>query len=212
MKWAGTLRCMCRQNVSLIGLVVIALMVGGCSSVKMAPGTVENEAPPAYLIGPGDNVQIFVWGNSELSATVPVRPDGMITTPLVEDVVASGMTPTLLAREMEKQLSKYIKSPVVTVIVTGFVGRFSEQIRVVGEAAQPQSLPYKDLISVLDVMITVGGLTEFAAGNKATVVRMVDGQQQQYRVRLDDLLKEGDISANMTMLPGDILIIPEAWF
>ena len=165
-----------------------------------------------YIIGPGDNVSIFVWGNSELSTTVPVRPDGKITTPLVEDVQASGKTSTQLAREMEKQLARYIKNPVVTVYVTGFVGRYQEQIRVVGEATKPQSLPYREDMTVLDVMIAVGGLTEYAAGDSAVLVRVDNGNQKQYRVRLDDLIKDGDISANIYMLPGDILIIPEAWF
>ncbi|MEJ2345796.1 MAG: polysaccharide export protein [Gammaproteobacteria bacterium] len=165
-----------------------------------------------YLIGPGDQVDVFVWGNPDLSATVPVRPDGMITTPLVEDVPASGKTPTELARVMEKRLAKYIRNPVVTVIVTGFVGLYSEQIRVVGEAAKPQSLPFKKDMTLLDVMIAVGGLTDYAAGNSATLIRTVDGKRKQYRVRLDDLLKDGDITANVNMMPGDIVIIPEAWF
>jgi len=164
-----------------------------------------------YIIGPGDNVNIFVWGNSELSSSVPVRPDGRITTPLIEDVVASGKTASQLARDMEKELARYIKNPVVTVIVTGFTGRYSEQIRVIGAAAKAQSLPYKEHLTLLDVMITVGGLAELAAGNKASIARVVDGKQYQYNVRLADLI-HGDITANVDMLPGDVLIIPEAWF
>ncbi|HHQ41834.1 MAG TPA: sugar ABC transporter substrate-binding protein [Chromatiales bacterium] len=171
----------------------------------MAPG-------PNYIIGPGDTVNVFVWRNPELSATVPVRPDGKITTPLVEDLQASGKTPTQLARDMEQALSKYIKNPIVTVIVTGFVGRYSEQVRVVGEAAKPQALPYKEGMTLLDVMIAVGGLTEYAAGNRARLVRMVDGKQQVYTVRLEDLVRRGDVSANVRILPGDVLIIPEAFF
>lgn len=167
---------------------------------------------PIYLIGPGDNVNIFVWGNPDLSARVPVRPDGRITTPLVEDVQASGKTSTQLAREMEKQLSKYIKNPVVTVYVTGFVGRYSEQVRVIGEATKPQALPYKERMTLLDVMIAVGGLTEFAAGDSSRLIRMVKGKKRQFIVRLDSLIRDGDISANVEILPGDILIIPEAWF
>jgi len=203
-----------RSFILYISLAFSLLVTIGCSSnnlLGLRSATYDSEVP-LYLIGPGDNVKIFVWGNAELSASVPVRPDGRITTPLVEDVVASGKTATLLARDMEKELSRYIKNPVVTVTVTGFTGRYSEQVRIVGEATKPQSLPYKEHLTILDVMIAVGGLTEFAAGNKASIVRVVDGKQLQYVVRLDDLVHNGDITANVDMLPGDILIIPEAWF
>ncbi len=199
------------------GLVpmLLALLLGGCASKGggAADAGLDDAAPaPQYIIGPGDNINIFVWGNNELSASVPVRPDGRITTPLVEDVQASGKTPSQLAREMESHLKRYIKNPVVTVIVTGFVGRFSEQIRVVGEATQPQAIPYRERMTLLDVMIQVGGLTEFASGNRASIVRTVDGEQRQIKVRLNDLIRDGDISANVLMQPGDILIIPESWF
>jgi polysaccharide export outer membrane protein len=143
---------------------------------------------------------------------VTVRPDGKIATPLVEDVVASGKTPVQLARDMEQQLAQYIKNPVVTVMVQQFVGSYGQQIRIIGEAAEPRAIPYNEDITLLDVMIAVGGLTEFASGNDASIVRTVNGKQQQYRVRLDDLVKQGDISANVNMQPGDILIIPESWF
>ena len=141
-----------------------------------------------------------------------MRPDGKITTPLIEDVPASGKTPTQLAREMEKELEVYVKNPVVTVMVNGFVGPYSEQIRVVGQATNPQALPYRDQMSLLDLMIAVGGLTEFADGNESKVVRVVDGNWQEFEVRIDDLINGADISANVYMLPGDILIIPESWF
>lgn len=196
-------------------LSVILILSGGCTSqVKLTdqPQIAEETSQREYLIGPGDTLQVFVWRNPELSAVVPVRPDGKITTPLVEDVVASGKTSTQLAREMEQRLALYVKNPVVTVTVTNFVGLFNEQIRVVGEATKPSSLAYRENMTVLDVLISVGGLTEFADGNKARIVRIVDGQQQQIGVRLNDLLKDGDISANMRMMPGDILIIPESWF
>lgn len=183
---------------------------------QLALGTLawagEGEETPYYLIGPGDSLNIFVWRNPDLSTSVPVRPDGRITIPLVEDLQASGKTPTQLARDIEKALAKYVKDPLVTVMVTGFVGPYSQQIRVVGEAAQPQALPYRDRMTLLDVMIAVGGLTEFAAGNRARLIRIVDGEQQVMELRLDDLLKDGDISANIPMLPGDTLIIPESWF
>ncbi len=195
--------------------VIFIVLITGCAPNKhlltLGPATYTGEAP-LYIIGPGDNVNIFVWGNGELSSSVPVRPDGRITTPLVEDVVASGKTASQLARDMENELARYIKNPVVTVIVTGFTGRYSEQIRVIGAAASAQSLPYKEHLTLLDVMITVGGLTELAAGNKASIARVVDGKQQEYKVRLDDLIQGGDITANVDMLPGDVLIIPEAWF
>ncbi|MDQ2695566.1 MAG: polysaccharide export protein [Pseudomonadota bacterium] len=164
-----------------------------------------------YRIGPGDQLQIFVWRNPEVSQAVAVRPDGKITTPLVEDLQASGKTPNELARDIEKVLETYIRQPIVTVIVGGFAGAYSEQIRVVGEAANPQALPYREKMTLLDVMINVGGLTQFAAGNNATILRVVDGKPQQFSVRIDDLLRDGDISANVDMLPGDVLIIPESW-
>lgn len=187
-------------------------LLGGCAAP--APGMAMDEAPPGgdYLIGPGDAVNILVWRNPEVSLTVAVRPDGRITTPLVEDLPASGKTPTQLARDIEKALGKFIQQPVVTVIVTGFNGPYSEQIRVVGEAAKPQALPYRQGMTLMDLLIAVGGITDFAAGNKASIVRVKDGQQYKLAVRLNDLLKRGDISANMALRPGDVLIIPESFF
>lgn len=164
-----------------------------------------------YVIGAGDSVNIVVWRNPELSMSVPVRPDGKITTPLVEDLPAMGKDATTLARDIEKELSKFIREPVVTVIVTGFVGPFSEQIRVVGEAGKPQILAYKQKMTLLDVMIAVGGMTEFADGNAATILRTSEGNKQ-YSVRIKDLIKRGDVSANVEMRPGDVLIIPQSWF
>ena len=164
-----------------------------------------------YVIGPGDNVNIVVWRNAELSLSVPVRPDGKITTPLVEDLPALGKDSSTLARDIEKALSKYIRDPVVTVIVTGFVGPYSEQIRVVGEAANPQVLQYNQKMTLLDVMIAVGGITDFADGNGATILRTTEGNKQ-YSVRIRDLIKRGDVSANVEMRPGDVLIIPQSWF
>jgi len=164
-----------------------------------------------YLVGAGDTINIVVWRNPELSMSVPVRPDGKITTPLVEDLPAAGRDATTLARDIEKALAKYIRDPVVTVIVTTFVGPYSEQIRVVGEAAKPQTLSYKRQMSVLDVMIAVGGMTDFADGNQATLLRTSEGNKQ-YSIRLRDLLKRGDVSANVEVKPGDVLIIPQSWF
>lgn len=204
-----------------IGLAVIAtVLLGACASQKgegLPPSTSYGSQTTSpedynYLIGPGDSVQIFVWRNPEVSQGVTVRPDGKITTPLVEDLQASGKTPTQLARDLEKALETYIRQPIVTVIVAGGVGPYSEQIRVVGQAANPQAIAYKQKMTLLDVMIIVGGLTEFADGNNTKIVRVVDGEQKEYPVRVDDLLNDGDINANVDMLPGDILIIPESWF
>lgn len=165
----------------------------------------------SYIIGAGDNINIIVWRNPELSMSVPVRPDGKISTPLVDELMAQGKNSVEIARDIEKQLGKYVRDPVVTVIVTSFVGPFSEQIRVVGEAAKPQFLPYKQKMTLLDVMIAVGGLTDFAAGNQATILRSSEGNKQ-YSVRLTDLIKRGEVSANVEMRPGDILIIPQSLF
>jgi polysaccharide export outer membrane protein len=192
----------------------------GCSSPPQIPFMNAHEDAPAtadvakytYIIGPGDSLNVFVWRNPELSSTVAVRPDGKFSTPLVEDLQASGKTPSQLAREIEKKLAEYIRDPLVTVTVGGFIGEYSEQVRVVGEAAQPQAIPYRKNMTVLDVMIAVGGLTEFAAGNRASIVRTSGQSHEQYRVRLEDLVKDGEIDANVAMQPGDILIIPEAWF
>ncbi|MET0321897.1 MAG: XrtA/PEP-CTERM system exopolysaccharide export protein [Duganella sp.] len=196
----------------LMAVLALALGLGGCAS---GVSLVAPEAPAAqvdYQIGAGDVVNINVWRNPEVSLSVPVRPDGKITTPLVEDLQAAGKTSTQLARDIEKALAKYIQQPLVTVIVTSFVGPYAQQIRVIGQAARPQALAYRQGMSLMDVLIAVGGITDFAAGNKANIIRTVDGDRRAVPVRLHDLLRDGDISANVTMLPGDILVIPEGWF
>lgn len=199
--------------LSGLGLVVLALLgLGGCAATYPPAPVVLDKFAPSYLLGPGDNVNVVVWRNPELSMVVPVRPDGKITTPLVEDLPASGKTATRLARDIEAALVKYIQGPVVTVIVTGFVGPYSEQVRVIGQAAKPQALPYRENMTVLDVMIAVGGITDFAAGNKASIVRTVGGKTEQFGVRLHALLKGGDLSANLPMRPGDVLVIPQSFF
>ena len=193
----------------LLATVVVA--AAGCSSTH-PPAPVTAASPDyRYLIGPGDSISIVVWRNPELSNTVTVRPDGRVTTALVEDLQAMGKDPTTLARDIEKELAKFIRDPVVTVIVAGGVGPYTEQIRVVGEAAKPQALSYKQKMTLLDVMIAVGGITDFADGNRATILRTGDGNKQ-YGVRLRDLVKRGDVSANVDMKPGDILIIPQSWY
>jgi polysaccharide biosynthesis/export protein len=199
------------RAAALLAAGAFGAMLAGCQTpLPPAPATA---ASPDYnwIIGPGDSVNVIVWRNPELSGSFPVRPDGKLATPLVEDLPALGKDATTLARDIEKALGKYIRDPVVTVIVTGFVGPYSEQIRVVGEAAKPQFLPYRQKMTVLDVMIAVGGLTDFADGNQATLLRASDGNKQ-YNVRLKDLIKRGDISANIEMKPGDVLIIPQSWF
>jgi polysaccharide export outer membrane protein len=199
------------KHTTVAAAAALALALTGCATNRTAaPATQVTN--PDYLIGPGDTVNIMVWRNPEVSMSVPVRPDGKITTPLVEDLPAAGKTSTELARDIEKSLAKFIQQPVVTVIVTNFVGNFSEQIRVIGQAAKPQALPYRRDMSLMDVLIAVGGVTEFASGNRASVIRTVDGKQQKFNVRLDDLIKDGDISANMPMRPGDVLVIPESFF
>ena len=204
-----------RSSAYIFWLGIFLLMLTGCATTEYPPlegGPAPAQVTPDYIIGAGDTIDIFVWRNPELSSGVTVRPDGKITTPLVEDVPASGKTPTQLARDMEKELSVYVKNPVVTVMVNGFVGPYAEQIRVVGQATNPQALPYRDQMTLLDLMIAVGGLTEFADGNKSIVVRVIDGEWQQFGVRIDDLINGADITANTYVLPGDILIVPESWF
>jgi len=201
-----------KLGTRILGLALIIVSGMGCSSHQLLEEASYSGSSATYIIGPGDSINIFVWGNEELSSSVPVRPDGKITTPLVEDVPASGKTPSELARTMEKELKRYIKNPIVTVIVTEFVGRYNEQVRVIGEAKKPEAIPYNENMTLLDVMIAVGGLSDYAAGNQATIARKLDGKLMQYSVRIDDLIKDGDISANVDIYPGDIVIIPEAWF
>jgi len=200
----------------IIGLILFFIaFISGCadSPRKIAVASNSTALPKSeYLIGPGDTLQVFVWRNPDLSVTVPVRPDGNISIPLVEDITADGKSPTVLAREIEKQLARYVRNPVATVIVTGFIGPFNKQIRVIGQAAKPQALPYRQNMALLDVMIQVGGLTEFAAGNKAKIIRQIDNKKIELNVRLEDLIQGGDVSADVNMYPGDILIIPETWF
>lgn len=199
-----------RSIAMLVAMGATLALVGCASPYPPAP----RELPSLdyeYIIGPLDTVNIIVWRNPELSLAVPVRPDGKVTTPLVDDMPALGKSSTQLARDLEQALGKYIRDPVVTVVVTTFVGPASEQIRVIGEAAKPQIIPYRKDMSVLDVMIQVGGLTDFADGNAASIFRVADGGKS-YNVRLRDLVKRGDISANVGMRPGDILIIPQSWF
>ena len=205
-------------TVKYIGsIVLLAVMFTGCgtSGPAVSTETASSDSQASrddYVIGPGDGLQVFVWGHDDLSTQVQVRPDGQISTPLVEDLQAAGKTPTELARAVEQVLSDYVRNPTVTVIVQQFVGEYARQIRVVGQAAEPQALSYRNGMTLLDVMIEVGGLSEFASGNKAKIVRRENGQEEVIRVRISDLLNKGDMEQNVRMLPGDVLIIPESVF
>jgi polysaccharide export outer membrane protein len=211
---------MATQNLGFskrLGALVLTISIGsglaGCSTERSSGTDVSVPVQEtSYLIGPGDKLSVFVWQNPDLSVNVPVRPDGRISLPLLQDVVAAQMTPAQLADEIEQGLSAYLQEPHVTVIVTDFVGSYSQQVRVVGEAAEPKAIPYRNDMSVLDVVIAVGGLTQFAAGNRAVIVRKTAQQRQELAVRLDDLIKDGDMSADVPILPGDVLVIPQSWF
>ncbi|MCX8475723.1 MAG: polysaccharide export protein [Sphingomonas sp.] len=204
----------------LAGLGVTAALLSGCSGgsrpeLPPAGAVAAREAPSEeYVIGPMDQLNVFVWRNPELSAKVQVRPDGRITTPLISDMPAVGKTPAMLADDLKYALGEYIKDPIVSVIVENFSGTYSQQVRVVGATEKPASIPYRANMTALDAMIAVGGLSEFAAGNRARLVRYdkATGKQREYKIRLGDLLKNGDISANVRLEPGDVLIIPESMF
>jgi polysaccharide biosynthesis/export protein len=202
-------------------VIATLLALTGCSKNKsienLPPATfvAAGEAPgPNYIIGPLDNLSVFVWRNPELSTTVRVRPDGRITFPLIDDLPATGQTPTQLAKAIEEKLRTYIQNPIVSVIVSDFRGPFAQQVRVVGEAAKPAAIPYQANMTLLDVMIAVGGLTDYAAGNRARLIRFdpATGLQQEYKIKIDRLLKNGDVKSNVAIKPGDTIIIPESFF
>lgn len=205
------IRSISKSMIQCLAIAASAIALVGCAGSYPAAPSAAASPEYSYKIGPGDNLNIVVWRNPELSMNVPVRPDGKISAPLIDDLSAMGKDSTALARDIEKELGKFIRDPVVTVIVTGFVGPYSEQIRVIGEAAKPQILAYKQKMTLLDVMIAVGGITDFADGNRATILRTSENNAQ-YSVRLKDLVKRGDVSANVEMKPGDVLIVPQSWF
>jgi polysaccharide export outer membrane protein len=211
------------RATSIFAVFVAGLSVAGCSSgLPPATAVAATEAAPPpdiiakdqYVIGSGDTLSVFVYHNPDLSeGGVAVRPDGRISVPLIEDIMAAGKTPAQLGRDVEQRLKKYVQDPIVTVIVRSFVGPFDRQIRVIGEATDPVAIPYRDHMTVLDVMISTRGLTKYAAGNRAEIVRRdANGKQEVLGVRLSDLMKDGDISQNVEMQPGDTLIIPQSWF
>jgi len=196
----------------VLGLVASVLVLGGCATANAPVAEPRPRLDTPYLVGAGDTLNVLVWRSPELSMAVPVRPDGKITTPLVEDLQASGKTTTQIAREIEQVLSRYIQNPVVTVVVTSFAVPYSQQVRVIGEAARPQALTYRENMTLLDVMIAVGGITPFAAGNRASILRTEGSKTYQFRVLLTDLLRDGNVSANVEMRPGDVVIIPQSFF
>lgn len=187
-----------------LGVPVQSLAIGG-------PTTSVGDTSSEYVIGPGDTLQVFVWQNPELTVTVPVRPDGKISTPLVEDMPAVGKTPTQLARDVEKVLSEYVRSPKVNIIVTQPESAFS-QVKVVGQVQKPAAVPYREGMTVLDALLAVGGLSTFAAGDRARLVRNIDGKQTEIRVKLDKLVNGGDMSQNLPLRPGDVLVVPQSRF
>ncbi|MEO6185776.1 MAG: XrtA/PEP-CTERM system exopolysaccharide export protein [Steroidobacteraceae bacterium] len=198
---------------SAVAAAFILLAASGASAAEPRPeGPPSSESASSYVIGPGDTLDVFVWRNDNLSTRIPVRPDGRISTPLVEDMVAVGKTPTQLARDMERVLSEFIRSPKVNIIVTQ-AASINSRVRVVGQAVTPRSLPYREGLTILDAVIEVGGLSEFSAGNRAKLVRKeADGKTTEKRVRLRDLLEKGDMKQNLPMKPGDVLVIPESKF
>jgi polysaccharide export outer membrane protein len=198
-------------------LVVFSILVAVVQLPSLAaepapvPPVSEAGVPADYRIGPGDTLKVYVFQNEELSATVPVRPDGKISTPLVEDMVAVGKSPSQLARDIEKSLAEYVKSPKVNVVVLVAVSVFS-QVKVIGQVKSPQALPYRDGMTVLDAVLAVGGVGQFAAGNRAHIVRVEGGKQTEIKVKLDALLNSGDMKQNLLLKPGDVLVVPETRF
>jgi polysaccharide export outer membrane protein len=202
-----------RRRALLVVPMIALGAVAACSTRASYPPAPQAVDAPSlrYKIGPLDTLNVVVWRNPELSATITVRPDGMISMPLVEDMQAAGRNPADLSRDVERALGKYIREPVVSIVVSTFQGVYSDQIRIVGEAAKTQAVPYRQNMTMLDVMIQVGGLTDFADGNGAILIRGAEGGKQ-YSIRLKDLLRRGDISANVAMMPGDVIIVPQSWF
>ncbi len=201
----------CAVAIAMVGPLLAGCHGSPAASVNMPPAGPVASTP--YLIGPGDQLSVFVYQSPQLSVpNLAVRPDGRISLPLIPDIAAAGKTPTVLAKDIEGRLKEYVKEPNVSVIVSGFVGPLDRQIRVIGEATEPLAIPYRDKMTVLDVMIQTKGLTRYAAGNSSVIVRQVGGTRQTLKVRLSDLLRDGDIDQNVAMLPGDTLIIPQSWF
>jgi polysaccharide biosynthesis/export protein len=202
----------------MVAWLVLSPLIVSCASTPTpapsptpAPPPTDAKASDSYIIGPGDTLEVFVWRNSELSTTVPVRPDGKISTPLVEDMVAVGKTPPQLARDMEKVLSEYVRAPKVNIIVKTAASAFS-LVKVVGQVQHPSALPYRDGMRVLDAILAVGGLTQFASGNRARIVRMENGKETVIHLKVADLVNSGDVKQNELLKPGDVLVVPQSIF
>jgi polysaccharide biosynthesis/export protein len=202
-----------RSGIAVLGMLCVlgGVLGQGIPAARAAPPVPPTASSPDYVIGPGDALQIFVWRNPELTTSVPVRPDGKISTPLVEDMPAVGKTPTQLARDIERVLAVYVKQPQVNVIVTQPASAYS-QVKVIGQVLHASAVPYREGMTVMDAVLAVGGLTTFAAGNRAQLVRTIDGKQIELHVKLDALLNHGDMSQNLPVRPGDVLVVPESRF
>ena len=205
-----------RGELLMLGWLVLSPLIGSCASAPTpaparTPTAAETKIPDNYVIGPGDTLEVFVWRNPELTATVPVRPDGKISTPLVEDMVATGKTPPQLARDMEKVLSEYVREPKVNIIVTTPLSELNH-VQVVGQVVKPAALPYHEGMRVLDAILAVGGLTQFASGNRSRIVRTENGKQTVIHVKVADLVNSGDVKQNLPLKSGDVLVVPQSIF
>ncbi len=210
-----------RSVAKVVSLACAAAALSACSILDRTPGarpqlpTAQLDAvseAPLYIIGPLDSINVFVWRNPDLTSSVTVRPDGRVTLPLIGEIIAAGKTPTELAQIVEEEMQRYIQQPIVSISVNGFSGQFNQQVRILGEAINPQSIPFRANMTLIDVMIAVGGLTDFAAGNRTTLIRVEDGVQREYRLRINALIRDGDVGANVQIMPGDVIIIPESLF
>jgi polysaccharide export outer membrane protein len=201
-----------RQFIAIVMLTLSVLAACGAVSAQVpAPALPMSADANEYIIGPGDTLQVFVWRNPELTTSVPVRPDGKISTPLVEDMIAVGKTPSQLARDIETVLAEYIRQPQVNIIVSTAVSTFS-QVKVIGQVTNPQAIPYREGMTVMDAVLAVGGLGPYAAGNRTKLVRSEGGAQRERRIKLSDLLNKGDLSQNLALRPGDVIVVPESRF
>jgi len=205
------------KNLRVIAKILLTLLLVSCSAKQypeLPPSTTVGSSTESYdyIIGAGDTLSIYLWGYDDLQDTVPVRPDGQITTKLVEDLTAAGKTPSELARELETAYAEFVNNPVATVSISEFSGNRDQQVRIIGSSAEPTSVPFNVGMTLLDLLIEAGGVGEFASGNRATLIRSADGERKNYSLRIDDLVRKGDISANVELHPGDVVLIPESWF
>ncbi len=200
----------------LAGIATLVILLVGCSTPQYselpANTAAENNGKYDYIIGTGDTLNIYLWGYDDLQDKLPVRPDGQITTKLVEDLQAAGKTPSQLARDIERAYAEFVNNPVATVSVDGFTGDRGQQVKIIGSSSEPKSLPYTQGMTLLDLLIEAGGMSDFASGNRAILTRSVGSERKHFSLRIDDLIRKGDISANVELRPGDVVLIPESWF